>query len=56
LTPEQERTRERFERLIGRIAPALDFVLAAGDRVSRRFARSRGPEYRPARIEEKKAD
>jgi hypothetical protein len=39
--------RERFEALIGLIAPALDLVLAAGDRVSRAV----GPrdEYYPIR-------
>ena len=35
LTPSQERTRTRFELLIGAMAPALDVVLAAGDRLSR---------------------
>jgi hypothetical protein len=35
LTPSQERTRERVETLIGLVAPALDLVLAAGDRISR---------------------
>jgi hypothetical protein len=34
-TPEQVRLRERFEGLIGVLAPALDLVLAAGDRLSR---------------------
>ena len=34
-TPEQLRLRERFEGLIGFLAPALDLVLAAGDRISR---------------------
>jgi len=34
-TPEQVRLRERFEGLIGLLAPALDLVLAAGDRISR---------------------
>ena len=29
------RLRERFEGLIGLLAPALDLVLAAGDRISR---------------------
>ena len=39
--------RERFEALIGLVAPALDLVLAAGDRVSRAV----GPrdEYYPIR-------
>jgi hypothetical protein len=34
-TPQQLRTRARFEALIGLGAPALDLVLAAGDRISR---------------------
>ena len=34
-TPAQHRTRARFESLIGLAAPALDLVLAAGDRFSR---------------------
>ncbi len=34
-TPEQVRLRERFEALIGLFAPALDLVLAAGERISR---------------------
>lgn len=46
-TPEQVRTRERFEALIALLAPALDAVLAVGDRVSRAV----GPEdeYYPIR-------
>jgi hypothetical protein len=35
LTPSQERTRDRFEMLIGVMAPGLSLVLAAGDRISR---------------------
>ena len=34
-TPEQVRLRERFEGLIALLAPALDLVLAAGERISR---------------------
>lgn len=34
-TPQQVRTRERFEGLIALAAPLLDLVLAAGDRLSR---------------------
>jgi hypothetical protein len=34
-TPQQLRTRARFEALIGLGAPVLDLVLAAGDRISR---------------------
>ena len=46
-TPEQVRIRERFEGLIALLAPALDLVLAAGDRLSR----NAGPEddYYPIR-------
>ena len=46
-TPQQVRLRERFEGLIGLAAPVLDFVLAAGDRLSRTV----GPEddYYPIR-------
>ncbi len=36
-TPGQQRTQERFEALIGALAPALDFVLGVGDRISRRI-------------------
>jgi hypothetical protein len=35
LTPSQLKTRERVEGLIRLAAPALDLVLAAGDRLSR---------------------
>jgi hypothetical protein len=35
LTSSQERTRRRFETLIGLMAPGLSLVLAAGDRISR---------------------
>jgi hypothetical protein len=35
LTSSQARTRDRFERLIGLMAPGLSIVLAVGDRVSR---------------------
>jgi hypothetical protein len=46
-TPQEIRTRERFEALIAVAAPLLDFVLAAGDRLSRAV----GPddEYYPIR-------
>ena len=46
-SPSQVRTRERFEALIALMAPALDLVLSAGDRVSRAL----GPqdEYYPIR-------
>jgi hypothetical protein len=35
LTPSQQHTRDRFEMLIGVMAPGLSLVLAAGDRISR---------------------
>ena len=46
-SPRQVRLRERFEGLIALAAPALDLVLAAGDRLSRAV----GPEdeYYPIR-------
>lgn len=34
-TPGQQRMRERIEGVIGLAAPALDLLLAAGDRVAR---------------------
>lgn len=34
-TPAQELRRRRFETVIGLAAPVLDFVLAAGEKVSR---------------------
>jgi hypothetical protein len=34
-TPQQQRTRARFEALIGLTAPVFDLVLAVGERVSR---------------------
>jgi len=44
LTPDQERTRRRIEGLIGLMAPALDLVLAAGDRLARVVAGPHDPE------------
>jgi hypothetical protein len=35
LTPEQRRTRDRVEALIRLMAPGLNLVLAAGERLSR---------------------
>ena len=35
MSPAQLRARARFETLIGAMAPVLDLVLAAGDRVSK---------------------
>ena len=46
-TPQQLRTRARFEALIGLGAPVLDLVLAAGERVAR-FA-GRHDDYVPIR-------
>jgi hypothetical protein len=51
LTPEQQRTRRRFESVIGLAAPFLDLVLAAGDRISR-MAEPRDYEYYPVRAGE----
>ena len=48
LTPEQLRTRERVEALIGAVAPVLNLVLAAGDRLSRIVERE-DSEYYPVR-------
>jgi hypothetical protein len=49
LTPAQLRTRRRVESLIRLMAPALDVVLAVGDRVSRVVERD-DPEYYPPRV------
>jgi hypothetical protein len=49
LTPGQLRTRRRVETLIRVISPALDVVLAVGDRVSRVVERD-DPEYYPPRV------
>ena len=49
LSPEQQRTRERVERLIRMASPALDLVLAMGDRVSR-FVEPEDVEYYPPRV------
>jgi len=48
LTPDQRRTRERVERLIGLAAPVLNVVLAAGDRLSR-IVEPEDSEYYPVR-------
>ena len=48
LTPEQRRTRERVESLIGLAAPVLNLVLAAGDRISR-VVEPEDSEYYPVR-------
>jgi hypothetical protein len=49
LTPSQLRTRRRVESVIRVMAPALDIVLAAGDRVSRIVTRE-DVEYYPPRV------
>ena len=48
LTPEQRRTRDRFETLIRLAAPGLNLVLAAGDRLSR-IIEPEDSEYYPIR-------
>lgn len=49
MTPGQVRTRRRVESLIRVMAPALDLVLAAGDRISRIVERE-DVEYYPPRV------
>ena len=51
LTPAQQRTRKRFETLIGVAAPFLDVVLAVGERISR-IAEPKDYEYYPVRAGE----
>jgi hypothetical protein len=48
LTPEQRRTRERVETLISIAAPALNLVLAFGERLSR-IVEPEDSEYYPVR-------
>ncbi len=48
ITSNQARTRERFEGLIRLLAPALDLVLAAGERLSR-LVEPEDLEYYPPR-------
>ena len=48
LTAEQARNRDRVETVIRIIAPALNLVLAAGERLSR-IVEPDDPEYYPAR-------
>jgi len=55
LTPGQLRTRRRVETVIRVIAPALDAVLAVGERVSRVVERD-DPEYYPPRVARGPAD
>jgi hypothetical protein len=49
LTPGQLKTRRRVETAIRLMAPALDLVLAVGDRVSRIVERD-DAEYYPPRV------
>lgn len=49
MTPDQLRTRQRIEGLIRLMAPALDVVLAVGERVSRIVERE-DVEYYPPRV------
>jgi hypothetical protein len=48
LTPEQRRTRDRFESVIRLMAPGLNLVLAAGERLSR-IVEPEDHEYYPIR-------
>jgi hypothetical protein len=48
LSPDQLRTRERLETVIRLAAPALDLVLAVGERVSR-LVEPEDSEYYPPR-------
>jgi hypothetical protein len=50
LTPDQIRTRDRVETVIRIVAPALNLVLAAGERLSR-IVEPEDPEYYPARVD-----
>jgi hypothetical protein len=49
LTPDQLRTRQRVESLVRLAAPALDLVLAVGERVSR-IVEPEDVEYYPPRV------
>jgi hypothetical protein len=49
MTAGQVRTRRRVESVIRVIAPALDLVLAAGDRISR-IVEPEDVEYYPPRV------
>ncbi len=49
LTPDQLRTRQRIEGLIRLASPALDLVLAVGERVSKVVERE-DVEYYPPRV------
>ena len=47
LTPDQQHKRDRVEAVIGLMAPVLNVVLAAGDRISR-IVQPEDHEYYPA--------
>lgn len=49
MTPDQLRTRQRIEGLIRLMTPALDAVLAVGERISRVVERE-DAEYYPPRV------
>ena len=49
LTPDQLRTRQRVEGLIRLASPALDLVLAVGERVSK-IVEPEDVEYYPPRV------
>jgi hypothetical protein len=53
-TVEQQRRRARFEAVIGLAAPALDLLLAVGDRVSRLVGRD--DDYIPIRSPEERLE
>ncbi len=44
LNPDQEQRRRRIEALIGLMAPALDLILAVGDRLGRVVSGPHDPE------------
>jgi hypothetical protein len=48
ITPEQRRRRDQFETLIRLMAPGLNLMLAAGERLSR-FVSPEDDEYYPVR-------
>lgn len=50
MTPDQIRTRDRVESVIRLVAPGLNLILAAGERLSR-IVEPDDPEYYPARVE-----
>lgn len=54
LTPDQLRTRQRVEGLIRLATPALDLVLAVGERVSR-IVEPDDVEYPPPRVSSESA-